>query len=279
MKEMSFVDLGKLVARYDVFLIDQFGVLRDDAGAYEGAAEALAFLKREGKTVVILSNSGRSGTYNADRFEGLGFKRSCFDYFVTSGDAAYEILSRPNSGLSPGKRCFTISSGSDHDLADRLGLQSVEAPQTADLLVISGSEAERKPLDEYRAMLQAAAARNLPCYCTNPDIHKLANGALAPGAGAIAALYEQIGGTVVWLGKPHPEIYAYALSLLGRTSAERVVCIGDSVEHDILGASRAGCDSVLVDTGILQSGTDHQRLALMDTVGAWATFRMQRFHL
>jgi HAD superfamily hydrolase (TIGR01459 family) len=278
MRQIPFVGLAPLASLYDVFLIDQFGVLRDDVGAYEGAAEALAFLKGEGRTVVILSNSGRSGQYNADRFQKLGFDRACFDHFVTSGDAAFTQLSGSNSKLSPGQRCFTISSGSDHDLADRLELVSVDNANKADLIVISGSEAERIPLEVYETMLRGAVERNLPCYCTNPDIHKLANGSLAPGAGSIAKLYEQMGGTVIWFGKPHPEIYAYAISLLGDVHPSRVVCIGDSVGHDILGATLAGCDSVLVDTGILQSNTEQERLALMDEIGAWAKFRMQRFH-
>jgi HAD superfamily hydrolase (TIGR01459 family) len=169
--------LEELVANYDIFLIDQFGVLRDDVGAYPGAVAALAALKAAGRTVIILSNSGRSGDYNADRLVTLGFERSSFDRFVTSGDVAYEILSKDVRLISGRTRCVTISSGGDTNLADRLGLITVDAASDADVVVISGSEAEHISLDGYRALLRPAAERNAPCYCTNPDIHKLAGGA------------------------------------------------------------------------------------------------------
>ncbi len=32
----------------------------------------------------------------------------------------------------------------------------------------------------------------------NPDMHKLHNGALAPGAESIAKLYKKMGGSVIW---------------------------------------------------------------------------------
>jgi HAD superfamily hydrolase (TIGR01459 family) len=271
--------LEDLVANYDVFLIDQFGVLRDDAGAYPGAAAALAALKAAGKTVIILSNSGRSGDYNADRLVRLGFERSSFDRFVTSGDVAYEILSKAPQLISGRTRCLTVSSGGDTNLADRLGLISVDAASDADVVVISGSEAERISLSEYRALLYSAAERHVQCYCTNPDIHKLAGGALAPGAGSIAKLYEELGGTVVWLGKPHREIYDYARSVLASSASDRIVCIGDSIEHDIVGAANAGLSSVLVETGILSELSDSDVKVLLVEFSVMPTYSMKRFGL
>ncbi len=78
------ISLAALIDRYDYFLVDQFGVLRDDVGAYDGAAAALRALKDRGKHVIVLSNSGRSGDYNAERFVRLGFDRELFERFVTS---------------------------------------------------------------------------------------------------------------------------------------------------------------------------------------------------
>jgi HAD superfamily hydrolase (TIGR01459 family) len=269
--------LEELVANYDIFLIDQFGVLRDDVGAYPGAVAALAALKAAGRTVIILSNSGRSGDYNADRLVTLGFERSSFDRFVTSGDVAYEILSKDVRLISGRTRCLTISSGGDTNLADRLGLITVDAASDAGVVVISSSEAEHISLDGYRALLRPAAERNAPCYCTNPDIHKLAGGTVAPGAGSIAKLYEELGGTVVWLGKPHREIYDYARTVLGANAPGRIVCIGDSIEHDIVGAANACLPSVLVETGILAELSADAIAALLTQFGVMPTYLLKRF--
>ena len=271
--------LEDLIANYDVFLIDQFGVLRDDIGAYPGAPPALAALKDAGKVVIILSNSGRSGDYNADRLVALGFERSSFDRFVTSGDVAYEILSQDLTLIRGQTRCLTISSGGDRDLADRLGLTTVDDASDADVVVISGSQAERISLEEYRAFLRPAAEKNALCYCTNPDIHKLAGGTVAPGAGSIAKLYEELGGAVTWLGKPHKEIYDYTRSALGFIASDRIVCIGDSIEHDIVGATNAGLPSALVETGILSGLSSFTIKALLNQFSVTPTYLLERFSL
>ncbi|MCV3765946.1 TIGR01459 family HAD-type hydrolase [Rhizobium sp. TRM95796] len=271
------VGLHQLALRYDTFFIDQFGVLRDDRSAYPGANEALLYLKSLGKTVIILSNSGRSGVYNAQRFEGMGFDRAGFDHFVTSGDVAYDVLKRENGASAAPKNCLTISSGGDRNLSDRLGYIAVADAAHADLVIVSGSDAEIVPLDVYRDMLRPAAMRNVACYCTNPDRHKLANGATAPGAGSIAGLYEELGGEVRWFGKPHPDIYEHALSLAGRPRSGDVVCIGDSLEHDIAGAKSVGLASCLVRTGILSGASAKDLESLAARYGATPDFVMTEF--
>jgi HAD superfamily hydrolase (TIGR01459 family) len=277
MPKVIAIKLPQLVRAYEVFFVDQFGVLRDDAGPYEGAIAALSAVASAGRKIVILSNSGRSGEYNSERLIKLGFARESFDFFVTSGDVAFDILSRPENAIRKEARCLTISSGGDTDLADRLGLVSTRKASEADIVIISGSEAERVPMDDYREMLRPAAENGISCYCTNPDIHKLSNGSLAPGAGSIAKLYEEMGGRVTWLGKPYPEIYEHALKVAGISDHRRVVCIGDSVEHDILGAKSAGLDSVLVRTGILSDADEEQLEALYESSAAYPAYMLPRF--
>ena len=255
------IDLNDLIARYDTFFIDQFGVLRDDRAGYDGAAEGLKALKAAGKKVVILSNSGRSGDYNAKRLATLGFAPDSFDHFLTSGDVALTLLTSVDAPvtLHAGARCLTVSSGGDTNLADRLGLVSVGTADGIELVIISGSEAETIPMERYADLLRPAAAAKVPCICTNPDIQKLANGTLVPAAGAIADLYEQLGGTVIRVGKPFAQMYAQALARCGDPDPSTVVCIGDSIEHDIAGATGAGLASVLVRTGI-NAGLSEQQL-------------------
>jgi HAD superfamily hydrolase (TIGR01459 family) len=260
----SYTTLAALAERYDCFLVDQFGVLRDDDQAYPGANEALLHLKALGKAIIILSNSGRSGDYNAERLVRLGFDRKGFDRFLTSGDVAHDILAAEAAGRAGRTRCLTISSGGDRNLADSLDFESVEDAALADVVIISGSE--------------AAARRGVPCYCTNPDRHKLSKGGgVAPGAGSIALAYEDLGGPVRWFGKPHPAIYRHAQALLKTVPAERIVCIGDSLEHDIAGAAGAGLSSCLVRTGILADTADAGLASLADSYGARPDFLMDRF--
>jgi HAD superfamily hydrolase (TIGR01459 family) len=252
MKMPPLITLKELSALYDTFFIDQFGVLRGGEAAYAGAAMALANLKAQGKTIVILSNSGRSGSYNAARLVRLGFDGGSFDHFVTSGDVALALLESGLLQIERNKltRSLTIASGDDHSLADKLGFSSVTSADDADLIIISGSETERTPLEAYRRLLRSAAKRGVPCICTNPDIHKLVGEALLPAAGAIAAQYEEMGGVVTRIGKPYVEIYRHAHALCGYPEKAQIVAIGDSLDHDIRGAITFGIDSVLAQTGV-----------------------------
>ena len=247
-----YPQLTALIDRYDVFFVDQFGTLHDGSAPYPGATEAISALRTAGKTVVILSNSGKSGAENAARFIRMGFAPDSFDHFVTSGDVAVESLRTGALGFpfDPATRCFTVSSGNDRNLVQRLGYRTAEHAEDADLVVIAGSDADRIGLDAYQALLSPAAEADVPAICTNPDIEMLTPTGLAPAAGRIAELYKAMGGRVHWIGKPHPAIYDYAHRLCGHPDKKRILAIGDSIEHDVAGAAGFGIDAVLVRNGV-----------------------------
>jgi len=63
---------------------------------------------------------------------------------------------------------------------------------------------------------------------------------------------------VTWVGKPFPEIYRAAAELARIENPRDVLCVGDSVEHDIAGANRFGAFAALVRTGILAGLSDKE---------------------
>jgi HAD superfamily hydrolase (TIGR01459 family) len=104
-------------------------------------------------------------------------------------------------------------------------------------------------------MLKELAARKLPMICANPD-HLVERGdKLVYCAGALAAIYETLGGSVVYAGKPHAPIYELALETIaghaGRAvTKDEMLAIGDGVHTDIAGAAGFGIDSVFVASGL-----------------------------
>lgn len=270
--------LAEIVDRYDAFLIDQFGVLRDGRGPYPGAAETLVRLKDRGKRVIILSNSGKRSAENDRRLVDLGFVAGSWDWFLTSGEVAWQLLkkeSRQAGGTA--KKCLLISR--DHDLSPMTGLDLKRAASgaDADVVLLAGSEGDMLPLSHYEALLAPAARRGVPCLCTNPDKVMLTASGTAFGAGRIAELYEELGGTVRWIGKPFKDIYDFALDFLGRPDPSRVCAIGDSIEHDIAGAASARLGSVLVTTGILERASSDERQKLFAEHGATPDFILPKF--
>jgi len=247
--------LAALAARYEVFFVDQFGVLHDGTAPYPGTVDALVALKRAGRTIILLSNSGKRSAVNEERLVKLGFTPGSWDCFLTSGEVAWDLLSGEASALM-GRRCLYISRGDDGSAIDGLHLDIVESGADADLVLLTGSEGDRFSLDHYRAILAPAARAGAPCICTNPDKVMLTTSGPSFGAGRIAELYEELGGRVRWIGKPYPDIYEAALKKAGNPAPAGVVCIGDSIEHDVAGGSAAHLATELVRSGILADLSD-----------------------
>lgn len=275
---MHLDGVAALAERYGVFLLDQFGVLHDGQQPYPGAVEALSALKRAGKTVALISNSGKRAEPNERRLLTLGFEAGSWDHFVSSGEVAWRSFhNMAGSGaLRAGTSCLLISRDGDRSAIEGLPLVLTERGDDAELVLIAASEGDRYDLDHYRKLLGPAAARKVSCFCTNPDRIMLT--AVGPrfGAGEIADLYEQLGGSVTRVGKPYPAIYEAVLGLAGNPDRHDVVCIGDSVDHDIAGGNAAGVATALVLSGILADNSDLD--GLFDRLDARPDYILDAFH-
>jgi len=160
--------LAPIIDDFDLFLIDQFGVLHNGLKPYSGAVDALKMLKSNNKQVVVISNSGKRASVNVRRLASLGFSDSLFDRVMTSGEVAFHRL-RSRLQHSSLKSCFLIARDNDSSAIAGLDLELAEHASAADLIMISASEAEQYSEDAYRAQLRDAAKKGVPCVCTNPD--------------------------------------------------------------------------------------------------------------
>ena len=89
--------------------------------------------------------------------------------------------------------------------------------------------------------------------CANPDIIVHWGDKLLYCAGALAKLYEDMGGTALYFGKPHPPIYDLArrrLQALGGADEARILCIGDGISTDIQGGIGEGLDTLFITGGL-----------------------------
>jgi HAD superfamily hydrolase (TIGR01459 family) len=268
--------LHDLLPRFDVFFLDQFGVLHDGSAPYPGAVEALTRLKSAGKTILLLSNSGKRSAPNEARLAKLGFQSGSWDHFVSSGEVAWRHLAKslPKEGLE--LRCLLIARDGDRSAVEGLSLRVTQTSEDAEIVLLAGSEGDVFTLDHYRRLLEPAAARRVTCVCTNPDKIMLTSVGPCFGAGRIAELYEEMGGPVHWIGKPFPEIYTAAKELLRNPTPSRIVCIGDSIEHDIVGGRRAGLSTALL-ASVLEASTDAGIDRLFAEYGASPDFLLPAF--
>ncbi|HTH99862.1 MAG TPA: TIGR01459 family HAD-type hydrolase [Acidisoma sp.] len=266
--------LDDILDQADAFLLDQFGTLHDGISMYPGVAAAMARLRLAGKRIVILSNSGKRAAPNMARIARLGLPPESYDAFLTSGEVAWRLLAEGRlPALSGVRRCLVLSRGEDREALAGLALERTEDAAEADLILLLGSEADRIGLDAYSARLAPAARRGIPCLCGNPDrLMVLGDGQLAPAPGRVAELYAEMGGEVMWIGKPEPAIYTAAFALLAPWLGDgldrgRIWAVGDSLEHDAAGAAAQGCRSLLVRTGIMAGRSSTELEAEMARCG------------
>ena len=88
-------------------------------------------------------------------------------------------------------------------------------------------------------------------------------------AGALADIYQMIGGRVTWYGKPFPAIYEHALHRAGDPPKDEVLAVGDGLQTDILGAARMGIDTVFVTGGINAGAPFPEDFGERNGLGDW----------
>jgi HAD superfamily hydrolase (TIGR01459 family) len=242
--------LASMISRYDLLLCDLWGVMHNGVAAFPGANDALIRARAAGVTVIMISNAPRPGPVVARQIEGYGVPKAAYDDVVASGDVTREeLLARP------GAKIFHL--GPQRDLPNYEGLEvSLVDFEAADLIVCTGpfNDETDKP-EDYRELFERAKARGLTLICANPDVVVERGERLVWCAGALAAIYDEIGGKTIYAGKPHPHIYRTALkrtaALRGKeVDRSRVLAIGDGVRTDIRGAAMQGFDSLFIARGI-----------------------------
>ena len=247
--------LDEVAAQYDVLYCDLWGCVHDGTRAWPDAVAALQRFRAGSGTVVLMSNSPRPSPGVEAQIAGLGVPSDAWDVIVTSGDASQEAMLRG----AVGRRVWHLGPPKDDgfftDLPD--GFDPVERVDfdTAEGIVCTGPfDEETEHPDDYRGRFLSAKARGLKLLCANPDIVVDYGDTRAWCAGALAALYSEMGGESLYFGKPHPPIYDLArrkLAALGiNTDPDRVLAVGDGIATDIAGGMGEGIDTLFITGGL-----------------------------
>lgn len=255
----AFTDrFSTLAGGYDAVLSDVWGVIHNGVAATPAACDALTRFREQGGTVILVTNAPRPGEVVTKFLDKLNVPRTAYDGIVSSGDVTRAVMA-----ARPGKNVFHIGPERDLPIFDGLGLTFVPM-ERADYVVCTGLRDDTiETAENYRAELEIIRKRNLFMVCGNPDIVVERGHELVYCAGAIADLYQDIGGEVTYCGKPHRPIYDEAMLRVtkarGKTPAlNRIIAIGDSVRTDLTGAAQYGLDCLFVTAGIHAEELGHR---------------------
>lgn len=254
-------NFSEISSRYDALFVDLWGCMHDGLNAFPAAVAAMRAYRAQGGTVVLVTNSPRPRLSVEAQLAEIGVPADCWDTIATSGDSARAAMFR---GVV-GQKVYHI--GAPHDQAFFEEISVVEDPveitqvplDLAEGIVCTG------PLDAFadpavnRPDFLYAKQKGLKLLCANPDIVVDRGGRREWCAGALAALYTEMGGESLYFGKPHPPIYDLArrrLLALGKDIPNAgILAIGDGIHTDINGAMGEDVDSLFISGGLAAKET------------------------
>ena len=253
--------LDALPERYRVILCDIWGCVHDGVNLYPGAAERLKTWRDEGRRVILITNAPRTADAVEHQLTRIGLPRNCWDGITTSGEAGIAALEELDQPIG------FLGTREDRAILESRGIRLSAANFTE--LACTGLDERGHNLADYEDQLKHWVQLGVKMHCLNPDRVVVRGGNPEPCAGALADIYEGLGGEVRWYGKPHRAIYQYALHLAGDSPPDAVLAIGDALQTDVLGAALMGFDCVFVQGGIHAGEPFPQDFSQTNNLGDW----------
>lgn len=246
----DIVGVESLAARYPVWLCDIWGVVHNGEEAFDTAVDALVRYRQSGGAVALITNAPRPSrdvTYQLDNF---GVPSDAYDTIVSSGDVTRNILLEHGDAS-----IFHLGPERDAPIYAGLELAFVDIDDSNYILCTGLFDDETEQPEDYHSLLELPADHNITMLCANPDRVVQRGDRLIYCAGALADVYQQLGGDVIYAGKPYPPIYQLALERLSEffgTTPDKaeILVIGDGLQTDLSGAARQGYDALFITGGI-----------------------------
>lgn len=236
-----------LCTAYDAGLLDLDGVLYVGGAGVAHAAESVAAARSQGMRIAfVTNNASRRPAVVAEHLTRLGIPAEAVDV-VTSGQAAVRHLVEH---LPPGSAVLVVGTSGLAELVHEAGLRPVRTVEAAGpdgpRAVVQGLDTMTSWADLAEASIAIRAGAQW--VAGNTDSTYPSERGPLPGNGAmVAALVTATGRRPLVVGKPEPALHQESVDRVG---AARPLVVGDRLDTDVLGAVRAGSDSLLVLTGV-----------------------------
>ena len=231
--------LSEIFDAYDTFIIDLWGVIHDGIKLNEKAIETVSQLKKNSKKIIFLSNAPRPSAKVVNFLLKMKMDKQYLSNVMTSGEAAMHAINDNRFG----KTFFHLGPPRDESIFEKVKENKTDI-KDCDFIICTGLFDEHESdLDYYKKFLEKYTSKKL--ICTNPDLIVHRGNKEEYCAGYIAKIFEELGGTTIYYGKPHNEIYEMCFK-----ENEKVLAIGDNLRTDIKGANNLNKDCLFISDGV-----------------------------
>lgn len=238
----------EIIKKYNAFLVDIWGTIHSGGILYKNTQSTLKSMMSQGY-VLLLSNAPRQVSKVEKFLESIG---------ITKGEHYHEILTSGQAFVyyatqNKYKAVFYIGPDKDLDIFINTDIDITKNINSEfDDAVLTGLTNNRNIAEDI-STLELLLQKGRRLLCINPDIVVTTKNGLEYCAGKLAGIYADMGGKVIYFGKPYQEVYNIAKQMIQKhVENPKVLAIGDTMETDILGANRNGIDTALCINGIAQ---------------------------
>lgn len=246
--------LSDISDSYMGFIIDDWGVLHDGEDAFPNTIDCLKELKERKKHIIILTNDRKRKEEKKAQLKKMGIGPSLYQDIVTPAEIIHQGFEEKKSVPfeSLGERAFVITRRGDLSILEGTGVEAVDDIEKADFVLLLGMDYPMKTLESYDATIRRAVQRRLKAVCANQDSRSLIGTNFLMGPGLLARRYEDAGGIVYYIGKPHNYIFRHCIELFKDKDIfpSHTVMLGDTMAYDVLGANSVGIDTCLFKSGL-----------------------------
>jgi len=237
LKELNH--LSDIYKNYDTFVIDLWGVIHNGMALNQKAIEAIKQLKNQSKKIVFLSNAPRPSSKVINFLLKMNMDRKYLSNVMTSGEAAMHAINKNQFG----KNFFHLGPPRDTSVFEKVKENKTDI-ESCDFILCTGLFDEyKKDLEFYKKLLKKYVSKKL--VCTNPDLTVHKGNIEELCAGSVAKVFEELGGEVVYFGKPYEEVYRMCFN-----PNEKVLAVGDNLRTDIKGANNLKIDCIFISNGV-----------------------------
>ena len=240
-KNLDTSGIKLIISNYELFFIDIWGVVHNGVHLFNDSIKVLNELENLNKEYVLLTNAPRPNFSVRQFLEKMGMHKNYSKRVYTSGQASLDYLITNFKN----KKFYHIGPPRDFDLFNTFKKNKIDNISKSKYLICTGLfDNQDQDLNFYKDLLYKHIEKKM--ICTNPDLIVDRGNKRELCAGSVAMTFEEIGGNVIYFGKPYPEVYNQSI----QTKEKKIIAIGDNLNTDIKGANNMNYDSLIITNGI-----------------------------